>query len=151
MCLLTDLLFLLCCQAKRKRLLLMNAVLFILVSFNLGLCLKSKNAFGKQNCLLIISYGKLMVSVFISPNFFFFFLGPQLWHVEVPSQGSHQSCSYRPTPQPQQHGIQAASEPCVLACGNTGSLTQWARPGIEPTSSWTLCQVLNLLSYNGNS
>ena len=30
---------------------------------------------------------------------------------------------------------------------NTRSLTHWARPGIEPTSSWRLCHVLN----NGNS
>ena len=32
-----------------------------------------------------------------------------------------------------------------------GSLTHWVRSGIEPASSWTLCQVLNLLSHNGNS
>ena len=30
-------------------------------------------------------------------------------------------------------------------------LTHWARPGIEPTSSGTLCQVLNPLSHNGSS
>ena len=34
---------------------------------------------------------------------------------------------------------------------NLGSLTHWVRPGIEPTSSWVLCQVLNLLSHNRNS
>ena len=34
---------------------------------------------------------------------------------------------------------------------NTGSLTQWAKPGIEPTSSRTLRQVLNPLSHNRNS
>ena len=32
---------------------------------------------------------------------------------------------------------------------NTRSLTHWVGPGI--TSSWRLCQVLNPLSYNGNS
>ena len=36
-------------------------------------------------------------------------------------------------------------------CGHTGSLTHWARPGIEPASSRTLCWVLNPLSQKGNS
>ena len=31
------------------------------------------------------------------------------------------------------------------------SLTHWARPGIEPTSSYTLCEILNLLSHNRHS
>ena len=31
------------------------------------------------------------------------------------------------------------------------SLTHWVRPGIKPTSSQTLCWVLNLLSHNKNS
>ena len=35
--------------------------------------------------------------------------------------------------------------------GNAKSLTHWARPGIEPTSSGTLCQVLNPLNHIGNS
>ena len=38
----------------------------------------------------------------------------------------------------------------AVAWGNVRSLTHWARPGIKPTSSWTVCQVLNLLSHNGN-
>ena len=36
-------------------------------------------------------------------------------------------------------------------CGNTGSLTHWARPRIKPTSSWRQCCVLNPLRHNGNS
>ena len=43
------------------------------------------------------------------------------------------------------------SSQATTACGNAGSLTYWVRPGIKPTSSWTLCQLLNLLSHNGNS
>ena len=31
------------------------------------------------------------------------------------------------------------------------SLTHWARPGIEPASSWRQCGVLSPLSHNGNS
>ena len=33
------------------------------------------------------------------------------------------------------------------ACSNSGSLIQWARPGIKPASSMRLCQVL---SHNEN-
>ena len=32
--------------------------------------------------------------------------------------------------------IGATTTTCTTACSNTGSLTHWARPGIEPTSSW---------------
>ena len=39
----------------------------------------------------------------------------------------------------------------TTAHSKAGSLTQWARPGIEPESSWTLRWVLNTLSHNGNS
>ena len=36
---------------------------------------------------------------------FFCFLGPYLRHMEFPDEGSNQSCSCQPTPQPQQHQI----------------------------------------------
>ena len=47
----------------------------------------------------------------------------------------------------------ARSEPHLqpASCSDTESLTHWTRPGMEPTSSQTLCWVLNTLSYNGNS
>ena len=41
-------------------------------------------------------------------------------------------------PQPQPCRIWAASSTCTEAHGNTGSLTHWARPNIEPTTSWFL-------------
>ena len=47
-----------------------------------------------------------------------------------------QSCSCWPMPPPQQCQIPAASATYTAVCGNTGSLTHWVRPGIEPTSSW---------------
>ena len=40
-----------------------------------------------------------------------------------PGEGANWSCSHRPTPQPQQHGIQAASVAHTTAHGNIGSLT----------------------------
>ena len=44
----------------------------------------------------------------------------------------------------------AASVIYTAAWGNARSLTHWVRPGIDLSSSWTLCRVLNLLSHNGN-
>ena len=59
------------------------------------------------------------------------------------------SHSCGPTPQPQQCGIWAAS--ATTAHSNTGSLTHWVRPGIEPTSSWILVQFINCWAMKGTS
>ena len=48
-------------------------------------------------------------------------------------------------PQPQQRWIRVASTTHASACSNAGSSTHWSKPGIEHTSSWTLCWALNLL------
>ena len=71
--------------------------------------------------------------------------------MEIPRLGSNRSCSCWSTPQPQQSRIRATSSTCATACGNLRSLAHRARPGIEPASLGTLCQVLNLLSHNRNS
>ena len=59
----------------------------------------------------------------------FFFLGLHLLHMEVPGLGSNLRCSHH----------------------NAELLTHWARLGIEPATSWTLCHVPNLLNHNRNS
>ena len=82
----------------------------------------------------------LSFSFFLSFFFFFNFLGLYLWHLEVPRQGSDQSCSCWPTPQPQQLGIQA--ETYTAAHSNSRSLAHWAKPGREPTSSQILVGFL---------
>ena len=41
-----------------------------------------------------------------------------------------------PTPEPQQRQTQAMSVTYTTAHGNTGSLTQWVKPGFEPATSW---------------
>ena len=66
------------------------------------------------------------------------FLGPHPRHMEVPRLGVESGCSCWPTPQPQPqpHRIHAASVSYTTAHGSAGSLTHWARPGVEPTSSW---------------
>ena len=81
--------------------------------------------------------------------FFFSFHGctSEIW--KFPGPGSKLSCSCWNTSQP--HQIRASSAPYPTACSNTWSSDYRERPGIEPACSVTLCQVLNLLSNNGNS
>ena len=92
-------------------------------------------------------YSGRLLCLFSSFFSFFFvflpFLGPLPWHMEVPRLGSNRSCSHRPTPEPQQHQIQAASVTHTTAHGSAGSLTHRARPGIEPATSWFLVGFVN--------
>ena len=60
-----------------------------------------------------------------------------------PGQGSNQSCSSQPTPQPQQCWIRAASATYTTAYDNAGSLTHCLRPGIKPASSWILVRFVS--------
>ena len=67
--------------------------------------------------------------------YIFCFLGPHLRRMEIPRLGVKLELQLRPMPQPRQRQIQATSAIYTAACGNAGSLTHWARPGIEPASS----------------
>ena len=55
-----------------------------------------------------------------------------------PGYGSNRSCSCWSSPQLQQRQIWASSATYTTAHGNTGSLTYWARLGMEPATSWFL-------------
>ena len=57
---------------------------------------------------------------------------------KFPGLGSSRSYSWWPTPQPQQRRIQVESVTYTTSHGDTGSLTRWARPRIEPTTWWFL-------------
>ena len=81
----------------------------------------------------------------------FFFL-----FIKVPRLGMDLELQLRPTPQPQQHWIWATSVTYTAACGNTGSLAHWSRPGIKPRSNLhphrdNVSQVLDQLSHDRNS
>ena len=80
---------------------------------------------------------------------FFYFLdrSPSTWR--FPGYGSNRSRSHRPTPEPQQRGIQGPSATYTTAHGNTGSLTHWARPGIQPATSWFLIRFANHWAMTG--
>ena len=68
---------------------------------------------------------------------FFIFLGPHPWTSQARGWIKAVAISLHwPTPQPQPHRIRAASAAYTTAHGNDGSLTHWARPGIESASSW---------------
>ena len=73
--------------------------------------------------------------------FFFVFLEPHAWHMEVPRLKG--SCSHWPMPKPQQRQIWVSSATYTTAYSNAGSLTHWTRPGIEPASSWMLIRFVS--------
>ena len=79
---------------------------------------------------------------FLSYIYFFF-----LFTTTPVSYGSSRDRGW-PVPYPWQSWIRAAPATYTTARGNMGSLTHWARPGIEPASLWALCQALNKLSHN---
>ena len=62
-------------------------------------------------------------------------------------------CCFRVTPMAcgssQQCRIRAVPANYTTAHGNAGSFTHWARPGIEPTSSWTLAGFLTCWAMMG--
>ena len=92
----------------------------------------------------------LWVWLLFSLSFFFFgFLGPHLRHMELLRLGVklEQQATATATSAPDLSPICSFTAPC----GNTGSLTHWARPGIEPEPSQTPCQVLNCLHHHRNS
>ena len=78
----------------------------------------------------------------------FFFLGPHLQHMEVPKPGVKSELPLQAYAIAK--SITDLSRICDLchSLWQTRSLTHWPRPGIKPTSSWTLFWVFNYLSYN---
>ena len=105
---------------------------------------KTKQKIPSSTILVIIFF--FFFSFFL---FLFFYTAPVIYGSSQARVESELSCW--PTPQPQQHQTQATSVTYTTAHGNTGSLTHRVRPGIKPTSSQTLYQVLHPLSHNGNS
>ena len=99
----------------------------------------SFSIFSQQHCEVITSSCFFCVCVWVwegrvlKKKFFFFSFYGHTW--KFPGSGLNWSCRCRPTPQPQQRWIQTASAPYTTPCGHAVSLTHWARPGVESTSS----------------
>ena len=100
--------------------------------------------------LHILSDFKIVI-VYIQRTFFCFFFQLYPQQMEVPRSGVELELLLRPLPQAKQHWIWVASLTYTVAGCSTESLTHRERPGIEPSSSQTLCCVLNLLNQKGNS
>ena len=103
--------------------------------------------------LFLGSQWYLIDSYFIHSCFslFFFFLQQHPQHMEVPRQGVESELQLSPTPKPWQHRLWATSVTYPAAYNNAGYLTHWTRPGSEPASPQTPCQVLNSLGHSRNS
>ena len=81
----------------------------------------------------------------VSTFFFFIFTATPVAYRRSQVALWNQSYGCRPTPQPRQLGIRAASWTYTTAHGNARSLIQWVRPGIKPAFSGSnpLCHFEN--------
>ena len=87
---------------------------------------------------LRIEFSKIIRFLGSVTHFLFLFYGAPTTCEGSQAKESNQSCSCQPTPEPQQCCNWAASVTYTTAHGNAGSLTHWARPGIELTTLWFL-------------
>ena len=101
-------------------------------------------------CVTPLQFSVVAASIYIPPNcaqgfsFFhilFFFFCAISWAAPA-AYGGSQARGWIGT---------IAASLYTTAHGNARSWTHWGRPRIEPTSSWTLCWVLNPLSHVGSS
>ena len=81
------------------------------------------NHADQWNRIQFYKYKKLVLFCFVA------FLGPNLWHMEVPRPGVESE-------------LQLLAYTTATAHSNAKSLTHWAKPGIEPTSSWILVSFI---------
>ena len=130
---------------------------------------QNKTPFPSVSCLICLAHGELwltavmfcyfyrvvpmdhcfihiITTLCIIIFFFLYILGPHPWHMEVPRLGVQ---SVWPLPEPQQCQIWAASATYTTAHGHARSLTHWARPGIEPATSWFLVGFVNHWATTG--
>ena len=114
-------------------------------------------------CLFLLFYWSvfLVTYQFSKDNFYFhwFFIisfllpscvcvaGGVLFRATPVSYGSSQARGWIQAAAARCSHSDTGSEPCLWRCttahGNAGSLTHWARPGIEPTSSWILVRFIS--------
>jgi len=96
--------------------------------FDYRACSLHKVVMWQKGLVVMSGALKVMLFCFLFILFYLFlsfchFLGCSRSIWRFPDQGSNQSCSHQPTPEPWQHGIQAAFATHTTAHGNTGSLT----------------------------
>ena len=115
-------------------------------------CTELFNCFRTNNCSIgneTRTHNRLEVFFFFFFFFFFVFLGLPPWayggsHARGPVGAVATSLHHR-----QQCQIWAVSAAYTTDHGNTRSSTHWARPGIEPSSSWMLVRFVNCWATTG--
>ena len=115
-------------------------IIFLLLTSCLALWTKLRYLHNIRWQVLSLFLQKILNTIRISCSFNLYlfllllFLGPQVWHTEIPqARGGNGVTAVGLHLQPQQHQIQHLS-----SWQHWGSLTHWVGPGIEPTSSWIL-------------
>ena len=81
--------------------------------------------------------------VFVVVVFFFFPRAAPMTYGGSQARGLIRTVATGLGPEPQQHRIQATSMTHTTAHNSTGSLTHWARPGIEPATTRFLVGFVN--------
>ena len=76
-------------------------------------------------------------------------LGPHPWHMEVPRPGVELELQLPAYTTATPHRIPATSATYTTAHDNTRSLTHWARPGIQLSSSWILVGFITCWATEG--
>ena len=92
----------------------------------------------------IYIYIYIYIYMYTHTHTFFFFSVFCLFRAASAAHGGSQARGLiGATPQPQQRQIRAASSTYTTTHGNTGSLTHWRRPGIEPATSCFLVRSIS--------
>ena len=105
---------------KRMQICIFQFPMFQINFFNIMFQPFPSYSFGLKEAVLPF----LFIFLFIIIIIFCYFLGRSHGIWRFPGQGSNRSCrSNRPTPEPQQRGIRAASATYTTAQSNAGSLT----------------------------
>ena len=109
--------------------------------------MKSRTSFHSNkvdlSCVLPRLLSHPVPSFFLFFSFlFFFFLGPQVWHMEVPRLEIKSELHLLAYTTDRVMEDLSSSATYTTAHRNTGFLTYWVRPGIESTSSWILVKFV---------
>ena len=85
-----------------------------------------------------------LCSILTKIHVHFFWMGPHSLYVEVLRLGFGSELQL-----PAYTTVTATAMPDIAVCGNARSLTHWARPKIQPTSSWILVRFLTHWATTG--
>ena len=96
----------------------------------------------------------IIIIIIIIFFFFFCFLGLHSWHMDVPKLGVELELQLLAYTTAMATSVtyttaMATSVTYTTAPGNAGSLTHWARTGIEPATSWFVVRFISTVPWWG--